>query len=76
MPTLASERAGLAIPTDQQAASALQQAQRIWQRTLPIWAQDCLILQSRGLRDPKWTPFHSPELWNVDEDDAAVRAAA
>lgn len=75
--TVSSERMLLATPTDEQSAAAVRQATRLWQRTLPIWAHDCLILQARGLRDPKWSPFGSPDMWMVDEgDDAAVRAAA
>ena len=87
MPTIASRSGattspatGLAVPTTAEADRALQDARRVWERTLPIWASDCLILQARGLRDPKWTPFATPDLWNVDvhddDDVAAVRAAA
>ena len=74
MPQVAPPRTILAQPTAQQAQQAVQHAISVWQRTLPIWASDCLRLQARGLRDPRWTPFSSPELWDVD--DAVVPTAA
>ena len=49
-------------PTPEQAAQAVQQARRLFSRTLASWAVDCLQLRHAHLDSPQWLGARSAGL--------------